>query len=230
MAVISFATTKGGSGKSTATLITAGEILYAGSTVTIIDADPNQPLVTWSNVTGPKEGLTVIGDVTEDTIVDVIEQAATETAFVLVDLEGSANMQVSYAISRSDLVIVPCQGSYLDGQGAAATINMVRRTAKNFKTDIMASVLLSRTSAAVQPRALKQIVDMFEEADIDVFKVQLIDRAAYRSIFSYGGTIHDLRKSEVSNLDAAKDNAVALIEEIITRLNPDSVKAEGEAA
>lgn len=230
MPVIAFATTKGGSGKSTATLITAGEILDAGSTVTIIDADPNQPLMQWADVTGPKEGLTVIGDINEDTIVDVIEDAATKTAFVLVDLEGSANLLVSYAISRSDLVIVPCQGSYLDGQGAAATIQMVSTIAKNFKTKIMASVLLSRTSAAVQPRSLQQIVDMFNEAKVDVFKVQLIDRAAYRSIFSYGGTIHDLRSSEVSNLNAAKDNAAALIEEIIARLNPTKAKAKGVAA
>lgn len=230
MPVIAFATTKGGSGKSTATLITAGEILDAGSTVTIIDADPNQPLVEWSEATGPKDGLNVIGDVNEESIVEIIEDAATKTTFVLVDLEGSANLLVSYAISRSDLVIVPCQGSHLDGQGAAATIQMVATIAKNFKTEIKASVLLSRTSAAMQPRSLKQIVQMFKDASVDVFNVQLIDRAAYKSIFSYGGTIHDLQNSEVSNLVGAKENAAALIEEIIARLNPDSVKAEGVAA
>jgi len=230
MPVISFVSSKGGVGKSTAALVVAGEILDAGSTVTIIDADPNQPIVGWAEMTGLKKGLNVIGQVNEENIIPTIEKAATETAFVVIDLEGSANMMVGYAISRSDLAIVPAQASFLDGEGAAAAINLIDRTVDAFKTKVDKAVLLSRTSAAVQPRILKQLQEMFAEGGVDVFKVQMIDRAAFRAIFAYGGTVHDLKTSEVSNLDAAKDNAAAFIEEVIARLNPDLVKADREVA
>jgi len=230
MAVISFVSSKGGVGKSTAALVVAGEILDAGSTVTIIDADPNQPIVGWSGLTGPKKGLTVIGGVSEQNIIETIEKAANETSFVITDLEGSANMMVGYAISRSDLAIVPSQASILDGEGAAAAIRLIDRNAEAFKTKVDKAVLLSRTSAAVQPRIQKDLVRMFKEGGVDVFGVQMIDRAAFRAIFALGGTIHDLKNSEVSNLQAAKDNAEGLIDEIIARLNPALVKAQKEVA
>ncbi len=60
--------------------------------------------------------------------IDQIDQAATRTAFVVVDLEGTRSLMVGYAISRADLVIVPTQGSLLDATEAANAIRLVRST------------------------------------------------------------------------------------------------------
>lgn len=229
MAVISFVSSKGGVGKSTAALVLAGEIIDANGTVTIIDGDPNQPIKRWADATGPRAGLQVIGDVDEDTIVDEIEKAARESAFVIIDLEGSANLMVGYAISRSNLAIVPVQGSYLDAEEGAKSVRLIETTAKGFKTKIDYAVLLSRTSSAIQERTLKEVVAMFEDAGVDVMRTQMIDRAAFRSIFAYGGTIHDLKASEVSGLGNAKDNADAFVQEVIARLSPKSVKPRKKA-
>lgn len=38
---------------------------------------------------------------------DAIDAEAQNSAFVIVDLEGSANLAVSYAIGRADLVLIP---------------------------------------------------------------------------------------------------------------------------
>ena len=68
--------------------------------------------------------LTVISDILEEAIIDMIEEAAAKTAFVVVDLEGTASMTVAYAISRADLVVIPVQGSQLDA--AEAAISRIR--------------------------------------------------------------------------------------------------------
>ena len=55
MPTISFASSKGGAGKSTSAVLLATELAQHGTTVTIIDADPNQPVLRWSKKTGKPE-------------------------------------------------------------------------------------------------------------------------------------------------------------------------------
>ncbi len=114
MPTIVFASPKGGAGKSTSAVVLATELAGRGATVAVIDADPNRPLSRWATRPGKPESLTVVAGVTEDTVLDEIDQAARQAAFVVVDLEGTASLMVGYAISRADLVIVPTQGSLLD--------------------------------------------------------------------------------------------------------------------
>jgi chromosome partitioning protein len=75
---------------------------------------------------GAPDGLTVMSDVSEETIVDQIETASAKATFVIVDLEGTANLLVSYAISFADFVIIPMQGSQLDAKQAGRQIRLIR--------------------------------------------------------------------------------------------------------
>jgi chromosome partitioning protein len=119
MPTIVFASPKGGAGKSTSAVVLATELAGQGASVTIIDADPNKPVSRWAKRPGKPDSLAVIDEVGENTILDQIDQAATRTAFVVVDLEGTRSLMVGYAISRADLVIIPTQGSLLDATEAA---------------------------------------------------------------------------------------------------------------
>jgi chromosome partitioning protein len=118
MPTIVFASPKGGAGKSTSAVVLATELAGQGASVTIIDADPNRPVSRWANRPGKPSSLTVIADVTEDAILDRIDQASRQATFVVVDLEGTASLMVGYAISRADLVVIPTQGSLLDAAEA----------------------------------------------------------------------------------------------------------------
>ncbi|MBP2506301.1 chromosome partitioning protein, partial [Methylobacterium sp. PvP109] len=155
MPVITFSSPKGGAGKTTAACILASMLAEQGATVTIIDADPNQFVQEWAQLPGLPATLQVVGGATEETIMDKIEEAASMTAFVIVDLEGLASLMVSHAISMSDLVVIPVQGSQFDASQAARQIGLIKRTEKRGGRAIPYTVLITRTNPAIMPHTLK---------------------------------------------------------------------------
>lgn len=225
MPIISFANPKGGAGKTTSALLLAGELTARGARVVIIDADPEKWISQWSKLPGKPESLTIISDVTEDSIVDQIEAASASAQFVIVDLEGTASLMVANAIGMSDLVVIPAQGASMDAKGAAKTIKLIRNQERLARRSILHSVLLTRTSAAVMSRSLKNVRDQLDKAGIDVFETAIVERAAYRDIFDYGGLLADLSAEQVSNIEKARINAREFAGEVIAKL-----KAAGSAA
>lgn len=218
MPVIAFANPKGGAGKTTSALLLASELAARGARVTIIDADPERWISQWGALPGRPDTMIIIGDVTEDTIVDQIEAAASTTQFVVVDLEGTASLMVANAIGMSDLVIIPTQGASMDAKGAAKTIKLIRNQARMARREIPHAVLLTRTSAAVASRALKNVREQLDKAGIDIFATSIVERAAYRDILDYGGLLADLDPKLVSNIDKALLNAREFAGEVVAKL------------
>ncbi len=218
MPTIVFASSKGGVGKSTSAVILATELVMRTTNVTLIDADPNKPITRWAKFGGQPKNLTVVGDVSEETIIDIIDDAANKTKFVIVDLEGTASMMVGYAMSRADLMIIPTQGSPMDAAEAVKAINLIKQHEKAHRLKIPYSILLTRTSTALNPRTLQSIVKEFKENNIPIMQTQMHERDAFKAIFSYGGGLHDLDNTQVRNIEAAKENAEAFAIEAITLL------------
>lgn len=218
MPVIAFANSKGGVGKSTTALVVA-QVLAQQANVTLLDADPNQPLATWAQRDGEHvpAALRVVPQVTEDTIIDHIDQNAARDPFVIVDLEGTANMAVSYAIGRADLVVIPMRGSQLDADQAARVIQLIDRQQKAFKRSIPYAVLFTCTNV-LRGRDFKHISAQLQSAGIPILPAEMVERAAFRSIMQLGGTIYDLTKSDVTNPEAAVENAEAVAASIIAHI------------
>lgn len=218
MPVISFANPKGGAGKTTSALLLASELVSKGARVVIIDADPEKWISQWGRLPGKPDNLTIIAEVSEDSIVDQIEAAAQAAQFVIVDLEGTASLMVANAIGMSDLVVIPAQGASMDAKGAAKTLKLIRNQERMARRPILHSVLMTRTSAAVMSRALKNVREQMDKAGIDVFQTAIVERAAYRDIFDYGGLLADLTAEQVSNVEKARDNAREFAGEVIAKL------------
>ena len=235
MPTIVFASPKGGAGKTTSATLLASELALQGASVTVIDGDPNKNISEWASRPGRPDPITVIADVTEETILDQIEQSAAETPFVIIDLEGTASLMVSYAISMADFVIVPVQGSHLDARQAARAIKLIENQQKATRRRIPYAVLFTRTNPAITPRTLRHIIQELQEAGIASFRTHIVDREAYRAIFSFGGSLESLKRHDVSNLKAAVANSRAFAAEVIERLRdaerPDSGEpsAQGSA-
>lgn len=211
MPVIVFANSKGGVGKSTSAVVLAQVLAKRGASVSLIDADPNQPLSQWrQRDTGRvPANLELLANVTESTVTDAIDDAAARSAFVIVDLEGSANLAVTYAIGRADLVLVPMQGSQLDADQTRRVLELIQREEKAFRRQIPYAVFFTRTNAAIRSRDLRHIEQDLKDNGIPLLPVELTERAAFRAIMQLGGTIYDLTAGEAANPDAAIENAEA---------------------
>ena len=215
MPVITFSSPKGGAGKTTAACILASVLAERNTSVTIIDADPNQNVIDWASLPGLPPNLATIGGVTEETIIDRIEEASASSAFVIVDLEGTASLMASYAISMSDFVVIPVQGSQLDAKQAARQMALIRAQEKANRRKIPFGVLFTRTSPAIQPKTQRHIEQSFQDKTIPVFRTKLSDREAFRAMFSYGGTLPGLADKGVSNMPAAINNALEFTMEVV---------------
>jgi len=221
MTTIVFASSKGGAGKTTAAILLASELAREGMdkniSITLIDADPNQHSVKWAMKDGCPKNITPIA-VDEENILDKIENAEAETDFVIVDLEGTASMSVASAISRATLVIVLCQGSQDDADEAAKTIKLIQNQSKILNRTIAYSILMTRTNAAITPRNLTYIINQFNSLNADLFKTSLIEREAFKAIRSFGGTVNDLDKKEVSGIKQSISNTQAFTSEVKEKL------------
>lgn len=228
MPVIAFANPKGGAGKTTTALLLATELAAKGAAVTVIDADPERWISQWAKLPGKPGNVRIVADVTEESVVDAIEAAEEEAQFVIVDLEGTASLMVSNAIGMADLVVIPIQGSSMDAKGGAKMLRLIRNQEKMSRRKIAHAVVLTRTGAAVTSRALRNVAEQLRAGGIDIFATPIVERAAYRDLFDYGGTLAGLDGAQVSNLDKAIQNAREFAGEVVARLK--AIAAEREAA
>lgn len=221
MPTIVMASSKGGAGKTTAAVTLASELARQGEgknvSIALVDADPNKHSAKWAKRDGCPSNLSLY-ESDEESVIDDIEKAEEENAFVIVDLEGTASIAVSNAVSRADLVVILCQGSQNDADEAVKTIKLLRQQGKAFRREIPYSVLFTRTSTAIIPRTLKHIVGQFKDSGVDVFNVSLIEKDAYKAVHSYGGIVNNLDPKEVSGIEVTAANAKAFAEEVKRKL------------
>jgi len=217
--VIAFATPKGGAGKTTAALTLASEFIHQmEQPVTIIDADPNRPFARWAAMQRKSPLLNLIFDDNEDTILDSIVRAKRESRAVIIDLEGTKNLRVAYAVSQSDLVIIPVQGSMLDANEAAEAIKLVKKTEQGFRRKIDYAILFTRMHAAILTKNFSDIDRQLSSSEIPVLRTRLIEREAFRTMFSTGFCLHDLDERHVAGLAKAKEDSNSFAQAVIDRI------------
>ena len=220
MPVIAVSNPKGGAGKSTTTLLLATYLAQQGATVSVLDADPNQPIMDWKRNGTSKTTLTVIGGVRESNLMEVLESQ--DQQFVFIDLEGTASLLVSRSIAMADFVIVPVQASAVDVRQAGKAIRAVRDEEKvaqrsNPTRRIPFRVLMTRTPAPGAPvsSVQRQLEAEIELAGIPRFKTSLAERMAFKAMFVERLTLPEMEDLKVGNLEAAYENVHALAEELI---------------
>jgi chromosome partitioning protein len=214
MPVISTANPKGGCGKSTIALVTALTFAARGAKVTIIDADIALTLVSWHSAgTRP---VSVVGNVNDDNIAQMIATERRRNDLVIVDNEGVAGVMTKRAVALSDLVLVPLQPSALDAAQAGRAIMMVRAVEKKEGRSIATRAVLTRTNEAVPTRRTRQIMSEIHRLGIPVLATQLHQRVAFEALFYEKKTLSELvGRKDAGNVDAAIANAEQLADEMM---------------
>ena len=245
MSTIVFASGKGGAGKTTAAIVLASELVRHGRAVTLVDADPNRHLSAWAEDMAGDLAGDLVGDAaaqgnsvagmeaigmeatgigivrtSEDRILDDLT-AVEGSGFVIVDLEGRANVAMSYAVSRADLVIIPCRASDLDGREAVRVLGFIRQQERLLGRPVAAALLRTQVNAAIHTRIERAIIDDITAAGCAVFDNRLVERDAFRRMVSHGCLLHDLETGDRRALEARKRAvaaAKAFADEVIRRL------------
>ena len=214
MPIIVTASSKGGAGKSTLTLILAQALDAMGASVTIIDADPNRPIVRW-RAGKSKSSVQVVGEITESNIIKVIRESSAVRQFVLVDLEGTANRLVSRAITQADLVLIPLQASALDSNEASRAVGLIQEEEEALEGRVIPyRIIMTRTNPLITTKIESGIYKALADANIALMKTRLHERQAYKAIFVQRVTLSELDQS-INGLEAAKDNAERLASEVV---------------
>ena len=229
MPTVAFISPKGGVGKTTAAVVLATQ-LGRKAPVIVIDADPNRPVASWAKLGKRSETISVMSDVSQENILEKIDEAAQVAPFVVVDCEGTASLTVAYAIGAADLVIVPTQGSQLDAKEAARALSLVKNQERQARRKIPHAVLLTRTNPIIRPRTLAHVQAELARHGVAMLETQLNEREAFRALFSFGGGLEDLSPDNVANLERAVANARNFAAEVVELLRKAGDQKVGEAA
>ena len=165
MAVITFANTKGGAGKTTAALLLTTELLHRNYRVCVIDADPQRWFSKWYEGAALMPRLSVETYVSAPTIQKIVHERRSQWDFVIVDLPGIQSPLLASAVGLSDHVLVPIQGSSMDAQGGAQVLDLLRYLDRKAGIRIPHSVVLSRVNPAITTRSISEEA-MFSPPDL----------------------------------------------------------------
>lgn len=223
MPVITFANTKGGAGKTTMALVTAGELTKRGFRVAMLDADPQQWVSRWMTRMAKMPKFSIVANIDADNIEQTIKDLKKRNDYIVVDLPCGVTPLLAKGLGLSDHVFVPVQGCALDAAGGAQVLDILKKLKSECDIHIAHSVALTRISSIITTRALLAVKGMLAQQGVHVLAVPLIERAAYRDMFDAGTLIDALDPDAVSNLAKAQENARLLVDEI-ARLAPIPVK------
>lgn len=214
MPIITFANTKGGAGKTTAVLLLATELVRRGYRVSVIDTDPQRWISRWFEGAQPSTDLRVATYVSVNSLQRTIEAYRDSSDYVIVDLPGAQSPLLATALGLSNHVLIPIQGSTMDAQGGAQVIELLQYLYTRGNIRIPHSVVLSRVNSLVTTRALRAVKTLLAERHVRVLDTPIIERAAYRDMFEFRMSLHQLDPERVSNLDKAVANAERYADEV----------------
>lgn len=236
MYVVTFANPKGGTGKTTAALLLAEQIALSGGRVAMLDLDPNANIIAWAQsrqAEGRDLPFAVHARPQAEETVALIDDLGAQVDYLVIDLEGSRDQIVTFALSRTDLCVIPLDGSAMEARQAAAAVRLVQTTAAMIRAPIACRLLMTRTNAAFQTSDERDVRRELAAAGLPILPVRLARRAPYTRIFRDALLLSELgavtqaeqagkgaaaRDKALAQIGGARDNARAYAQAVIAAL------------
>ena len=189
MPTIAVASPKGGSGKSTVSVLLGTEMARAGGKVTFLDCDPNRSISIWARLKDKLPArIAVRNDIDENNIVSRIRELDRGGRIIIADLEGIASRLVSRAISQADLVLIPMRATALDANIGMQTAGLIAKQERVLARRIRYAVVLTMTRAILSQQHRKT-ERRLKQQGIAVIRPSLMERAAFAALFDLGGDL-----------------------------------------
>lgn len=208
--ILTFASSKGGVGKSTTCAAVASALALGGARVLIIDLDQNRTLGRWAKRIAI-DGLT-ISAIETDKFGAFFRDAEASGNYdhICIDLPGTREVTLFKALARSDLVIIPAQASEPDLREALVVVGDIRDVGETTNRKIPYRLLLTKIFP-LRTRVTDYAYAELERKGLPLFRTALVERSAYREMFLNGQppTVTEPQKGAGAEI-------TALLEEIRT--------------
>jgi chromosome partitioning protein len=181
--IITVATMKGGSGKSTIASCLAVHWHLNGRHATIVDADPQRSIVRLASRERALDGVPVVEDATEDACKTAQSLAAPHRS-VIIDTPGFRSPSTLACLAAADFLLVPVKASPLDIDRMVDTLNTLIDSAGG-RRPIFRCVLTQTTRESV---IAKHIRAELMEAGFPVLRNEMTNRVAYAEAALWGAT------------------------------------------
>ncbi|MGO9546805.1 MAG: AAA family ATPase [Rhodomicrobium sp.] len=183
--IISFASSKGGVGKSTTCAAIGARLAQRGEQVLIIDLDQNRTLERWGRK-AKIPGL-IVKAIERDAFTQEFRDttAAGEVDHILIDLAGAREATVLKAIARSDLVVIPAQASEPDLREALVVVSDIRDVAEEKGAPIPYRLLLTKMPP-LRTRVTDFAYQELARLGLPIFRTVMVERVAYKEMFLTG--------------------------------------------
>jgi chromosome partitioning protein len=182
--VLVVATPKGGSGKTTLSVLMAHVMASTGMTVQLVDADPQRSLAQWHAAARQSgQDLTNISVTVADNDQALLQAMAASAADILVvDLPGIMSRSLHMVVARANLLVIPSRASGVDLKEVAKLLAYLEGILKNAAPLRYCCVLNAVEGIEVSTTAFKEAVAFGRANGIEMARVLVKSRPIYKRL------------------------------------------------
>jgi chromosome partitioning protein len=181
--IITVATMKGGSGKSTVASCLAVHWHLRGRHPTLVDADPQRSIMRLAGRERALGGVAVIEDATDEAA-STARRLAASGSLVIIDTPGFRSQTTLDCLAAADFVLVPVKPSPLDVDRMLDTLGSLTNRPGGQRS-LVRCVLTQTTRDSVIARHIR---DELTAAGLPVMSSEMVNRVAYPEAMLWGAT------------------------------------------
>lgn len=198
MPMIAITNLKGGTGKTTSSILLAEALHRIGRKVVVFDADPQASASIWA-ADAHEEAHPLNFDVLPANVQSIKAGISDHDTIVVVDCPPGMPAVIEAAITAADVVLIPVSPSGIEVSRMWDTIEVAQAKNKEF------GVLL--TSVILNTKTLQEVLDALNEEEIPVYTTRIPQRQDIKRLWGTNceGQLHGYQylAEEILDLGAA---------------------------
>jgi chromosome partitioning protein len=202
--IITVATMKGGSGKSTIASCLAVHWHLSGRRMTILDADPQRSIARLASRERALGGVTVVEDASEDAW-KTARGLAAEGRPVIIDTPGFRSHATLACIAAADFLLVPVKASPLDIDRMLDTLDSLIDGAGGQRLNFRCVLTQTTRDSVIAKHIRSELI----EAKVPVLRSEMTNRVGYAEAALWGAT-----PSLIDKAGAAAREIAAIADEV----------------
>jgi len=205
--IIGLLNQKGGVGKTTLSTSIAHALanITGPDEVIVIDADPQQSAITWSEMRESKLPFSVIGMAKKSLHRD-LPAIAKNYKHVIIDGPPRVTDLARSCVMASDIVLIPCTPSPYDIWASSETVDLIQE-ASVYKEKLKSLFVINRKIA--NTAIARDVEEALKKFEIDLSQSSICQRVIFAEAAASGKTVFDLEP---------EGKAASEIESLVTEL------------